>query len=206
MRAVTSLMLAIVLVAWASQEAFAMGGDHPKERVAAQGRNCVHGYFINESDVFFYAGDAAEFNKFAADQTKKQGSKLRVVVHNGAKKARSPWDKADRDILVDWSMTTGPMAWGARQKGEGEQVRIDLWLGGKVKKEDVKYPPGTEASVSRRPTASGSPKGGPDTGTQSDCVPVPCTSPYHAPANGLPAMLAATAAPLMESLIARPKI
>ena len=154
MRAVTLLIVAIVLVAGDSQEAIAIGGDHPKERLAAQGHNCVHGFFINESDVFFYAGDAAEFSKFAADQAKKQGSKLRVVVHSGAKKARSPWDKADRDIPVDWSMTTGPMAWGTQKKGEGKQVRIDLWLGGKVNKEDVKYPPGTEVSISRIPTVS----------------------------------------------------
>ena len=161
MRFVTSFALAMVLAGWGSQEAFALGGDHPKERLAAQGRNAVHGYFINESDVFFYSGDAAEFNKFVADLAKKQGTKLQVVVHKGAKKARSPWDKADRDIPVDWSVTTGPLARGPRAKGEGELVRVDLWLGGKVKKEDVKYPPGAEvvpATEFRKPEAGRAPE------------------------------------------------
>jgi hypothetical protein len=143
MRTVTSFTLALLLAGWGSQEAFALGSDHPKERLVAQGRNCVHGFFVNKSDVYFFAGDAADFNKAAAELAKK-GSKVQIIVHKGAKKARSPWDKADRDIPADWSVTTGPMARGLQVKGDAELVRIDLWLGGKVKKDDVKYPPGTE--------------------------------------------------------------
>lgn len=144
MRVVTSFALTLLLGSWSFQEAFALGGDHSKERLRAQGPNCVSGYFINESDVFFHAGDAADFNKFAASLAKKQGARLQIVVHQGTKKARSPWDKADRDIPVDWSMTTGPLARSLGAKGESELVRIDLWLGGKIKKEDVKYPAGAE--------------------------------------------------------------
>ena len=144
MRTLTSFALAVLLAGWGSGAAFASGSDHPKERLAAKGRNCVHGYWVNESDVFFYAGDAADFNKAAADVAKKQGVKLQVVVHEGAKQARSPWDKADRNIPADWSVTTGPTARGFRATGESDLIRIDLWLGGKVKKENVNYPPDAE--------------------------------------------------------------
>ena len=140
MRTVTSFTLALLVAGWVSQEAFALGSDHPKERLTAQGRNCVHGYFVNESDVYFFAGAAADFNKAAAELAKK-GTTVQIVVHKGAKKARSPWDKADRDIPADWSVTTGPMARGIRVEGEGKLLRIDLWLGGKIKKDDVRYPP-----------------------------------------------------------------
>ncbi|MGL4462455.1 MAG: hypothetical protein ACRC1K_09880 [Planctomycetia bacterium] len=143
MRTFTSFTLALLLAGWASREAVALGSDHPKEHLVTQGLNCVHGFFVNASDVFFFAGDAADFNKATAELAKKK-TKVRVVVHKGAKRARSPWDKADRDVSVDWSVTTGPMAHGPQAKGEGELVRIDLWLGGKVKKDDVKYPPGAE--------------------------------------------------------------
>jgi hypothetical protein len=144
MRTVTTFALAVLLAGLGAKEVFASGSDHPKERLAAQARNCVHGYWINQSDVFFYTGDAADFNKFAGDLAKKQGAKLQIVVHKGTKQARSLWDKADREIPVDWSVTTGPMAVGARVAGETDLVRIDLWLGGKVKKEAVKYPADSE--------------------------------------------------------------
>jgi hypothetical protein len=140
MRTVFSFALTLLLAGWASQQALALGSDHPREQLAAQGRNCVHGFFVNKSDVYFFAGDAADFNTAAAELVKK-GTRVQIVVHQGAKKARSPWDKADRDIPADWSVTTGPMVRDV--KGAG-LVRIDLWLGGRVKKDDVKYPPGTE--------------------------------------------------------------
>ena len=137
-------LMTMLLVGWGSEEVLASGSDHPKEKLAVQGENCVHGYCVNQSDVFSFTGDAADFTKFVADLAKKRGAKLQVVLHQGTKKARSPWDKADRDIPVDWSVTTGPMARGVRIKGETELVRIDLWLGGKLKKEDIKLPPDAE--------------------------------------------------------------
>ncbi len=124
--------------------ACAIGGDHTKQELAKHGANCVHGYFVNDTDVFFFAGEAAEFNQAAAALAKKKGVKLRIIVHAGAKKARSPWDKADRDIPVDWSVTTyGPITREVL-KQEAETIKIDVWLGGKIKKDEVKYPPGTE--------------------------------------------------------------
>lgn len=130
MRTVMTFALALLVTGWCAREASAMGSDHPKKRLAAQGLTCVHGYWINESDVFFYAGDAADFNKFAAELAKRQGAKLQIVIHKGTKKARSPWDKADRDIVVDWSVTTGPIARGVRVAGEADLVRMDLWFWG----------------------------------------------------------------------------
>jgi len=148
MRVLNLLAANLFLFAISVHQAFALGADHGKEQLAAQCKNCVHGFFVNESDVFFYTGDAAEFTKFATEQAiamMQQNMKLQIVIHQGTKKARSPWDKADRDIAVDWSITTGPMVLGRRlNKDETDLVRIDLWLGGHVKKDDIKFPPGIE--------------------------------------------------------------
>ena len=143
LKPVTLFALVLLLAGWGSLEAFALGSDHPKEQLAAQGPNCVHGFFINESDVFFFAGDAADFNRAAAELVRK-GTKVQIVVHRGAKKARSPWDKADRDLPTDWSVTTGPMARSPSVTGP-ELVRIDVWLGGRIEEADLQYP--SEAEI-----------------------------------------------------------
>jgi hypothetical protein len=138
-------ILAMLFVFALAASALALGADHPKEQLAAQGKNCVHGYFVNSTDVYFFRGNAEEFNKVAADLVKK-GVRLQIRVQAGPKKARSPWDKADRDLAVDWSVTTGPAQGGFRQPNEPETVVLDVWLGGgNIKKDDVVYP--SEAEI-----------------------------------------------------------
>ena len=125
-------------------QATAMGADHPRERLVSHGSTCVHGYWINSSDVFFHAGDTVAFNRFIGELAKNHATGLRVVLHPGVTQARSPWATSDRNVGAEWSVTTGPMAWGMRTKGEVERIQIDLWVGGRVRMEGVKLPSNVE--------------------------------------------------------------
>lgn len=62
---------ALGLFALAGREALAEGSDHPKEVLAMQGPNCVHGYYVNWADTFFFVGDTAAFNKFVEGYGKR---------------------------------------------------------------------------------------------------------------------------------------
>jgi hypothetical protein len=53
-------------------EALALAADHPKDILTAQGPNCVHGYFVNSPDMFFFAGDTAAFNQFVDGYGKRK--------------------------------------------------------------------------------------------------------------------------------------
>jgi hypothetical protein len=121
-------------------EPLPLGADHTPEEIKAQGTTCVHGYWVNQTDVFFHAGDIAALNQYLA---KQKGDKLSVQFHQGTKKARSPWDKADRSIDVDWCITTGDWQLSASDADKG-RIRIDVWLGGKIKRDEVKLPDGAK--------------------------------------------------------------
>ena len=136
----TTFVWSLLFVLGIYSEAHALGSDHTKEQIAAQGKTCVHGYWINSSDVYFHAGDVASLNQYLA---KQNAAKLNVVFHTGTKKARSPWDTADRPLPVDWTITTGPMVTGNRT--QADRIQVDVWLGGKFKRAEVTVP--AEATV-----------------------------------------------------------
>jgi hypothetical protein len=100
-------LFALALLGWAftAAEVFALGSDHPKGPVSgnelwpaglaevASREDRVHGFWVNETDVFFYNGDSKAFNEFMEGYSKLKGAALRVVLHPGTKKARLPWDR-----------------------------------------------------------------------------------------------------------------
>src|SRR5688572_7823778 len=96
--------LALVLLGLLTAEVCALGADHGKDELARRGPNCVHGFFVNWVDVFFFTGDAAACNAFVAEQVKDKGVLVRVVLHPGPKNAWSPWDKQERNQPIDWSL------------------------------------------------------------------------------------------------------
>ena len=108
----------------------------------ANRKDRVHGYFVNFTDVFFYSGDTEALNDFLAAYGKLQGTTLEVVIHPGPMKARSPWDQKDRDLSVDWQLTTSSL--GPSSRGNGIEAksttRVDVWVGGKVKLDQLKVP------------------------------------------------------------------
>jgi hypothetical protein len=88
--------------------AFALGHDLGScaPELDAQGtlpallQGCIHHYAINDTEVFWFAADAAAFDAqvegFAAL------APLVVVLQSGALEVRSPWDHVPRDLDADW--------------------------------------------------------------------------------------------------------
>jgi hypothetical protein len=138
---------------------FGIGGDHKgfvgggdkwpdglKELANRDDR--VHGYFVNWEDVFFYSGDTQAFNDFLLSYSKLRNTKLELVIHVGLKKARSPWDKVDREIRVDWSLYTTPFTREQVKNGKvapGNFVTlVELWLGHQVGLDGLEVPANIE--------------------------------------------------------------
>src|SRR5262249_10819958 len=78
----------------------------------------VHGYFVNETDVFFFAGDTDRLNVFLKSYSQLPDAKLRLVLHLGTLEVKSPWDKQPRDIKADWRLYASPYS-PAQLAGEG---------------------------------------------------------------------------------------
>lgn len=150
MRRLFVLALIVALLPVFISEALAIGRDLPKDYLEehgqlVKGQKPVHGYMVNWEDVFFYSGDTGAFNRFVEAYSKLENFELRVVIHAGAKKARSPWDTEDRNIQVDWSYyvwNTGTTAKG----GKPAPTRVDVWLGSRIKLEDVRIPANVEVT------------------------------------------------------------
>lgn len=111
----------------------------------ANSRPRVHGYFVNDEDVLFYAGDTKAFNEFVKQYAAIDGIEREVVLRIGPKKARSPWDKEDRDIDVNWSLYIGG-AWAMADRAPGAAMptRIDVWLGGPIDLAKLEIPEGVK--------------------------------------------------------------
>jgi hypothetical protein len=151
--------LALSCGALTAPEAFALGSDHPKGPVdgnelwpdglkeLANRSDRVHGYWVNETDVFFYDGDSKALNEFMDGYSKLKNTALRVVIHAGARKARSPWDKTERDIPVAWILaaSSSPLDKAVVQNAGGRfYTRVDVWLGSRLKLDDLRIPAAVE--------------------------------------------------------------
>lgn len=82
-----------------SRQAFAVGKDFTKDELAAFGKHCVHGFWVNQQTVLFFAGDAAQLNRDLPKHLEGEYAPRKVVVHPGTKRAESPWDTKARDTL-----------------------------------------------------------------------------------------------------------
>jgi hypothetical protein len=145
------LALALILAVHCdgTSEAFAMGDDYSSEELGQKGelvdgQTPVHGYWVNWEDTFFYSGSTAELNLFLEAYGKLSSSKLRVVIHSGAKRARSPWDTMDREIPVDWTFYRS----NARSADQFmlAPTQVDVWLGDRIQLDDLCVPPGVEVA------------------------------------------------------------
>lgn len=146
MRRYLIAVVAAVCLAMSASNAHAIGADFSAKEIAAMGKHCVHGYWVNELTSFYFRGDAAAFNEHIKKLDAEQmfpvtWASRKVILHIGPKKAASPWDKAPRDIACDWNVT----AWmgDGPKPNEGPYPmnrQIDVWLGGNLKLEDLKIP------------------------------------------------------------------
>jgi len=133
-----SVLFVLVLL---TASALGLGADHRKgelpphdgwlkgthEAVNLPGR--VHGYWINSSDALFYQGDNAELEQMLERFEAIPGLNVRVILHPGKGKAKSPWSQEDHGN-ADWKVTI------FAEKGIGnrqDQILVDVWLNDKIK-------------------------------------------------------------------------
>jgi hypothetical protein len=148
MKRLLNFAVIAVLFPFSASEAFALGRDLPKDYLEEHGQLVkgqipVHGFMVNWTDTFFYSGDTAAFNKFVEAYSKLENVELRVIIHVGAKKASSPWDKEERDIPADWSYHV----WRTGSTAKGDKpapAKVDVWLGSRIKLENLHIPANVE--------------------------------------------------------------
>src|SRR5262249_19206163 len=158
---------ALAVAGIAIPPAFGLGADYSKDELKFHGtiggQTPVHGYWVNWEDVFFYAGDAKAFNQFIDAYSKFKYRKLKVVLHVGPHSAQSPWDKAPRVIAADWSLYIWNTGYPLEGKvliakpgqteveiaptGEPAPTRVDVWVGARLKLQDLRIPAGLDVSA-----------------------------------------------------------
>ena len=145
----TASVVILLISMVSTADAFALGSDFSKDQLRekgelVQGQTPVHGYWVNWEDTFFYAGETADLNRFLNAYAQLTGATRRVVIHPGTRKARSPWDAADRDIPNDWSF----YRWNAGRIDHGKPApsRVDVWLGSRIKLDELRIPAEVEVA------------------------------------------------------------
>jgi hypothetical protein len=138
------LALAGVFALATAAEAWALGSDLSQKEIVAHGKHCVHGFWVNEQTVTFYAGDAELLNRDLVKLLEGQYASRKVVIHAGTKRAESPWDKQPRDVFADWSVNTWDDPEDAAKAVPRMRMQVDVWLGSKIKLEDLRIPAGFE--------------------------------------------------------------
>lgn len=68
----------------------------------------VHGYFVNDEDVFFFAGDGDQLNAFLKSYSQLPNTRLQVVLHPGHPEVKSPWNKQPLKIDANWKLYATP--------------------------------------------------------------------------------------------------
>lgn len=126
----------------------AMGSDHkpgnlpphdgwPKGVYDAVNKpNRVHGYWINSSDTLFYKGSSSDLQKMTSSLSQIDDVTIDVVLHSGGGVAKSPWS-TNRIDSADWTVT---IAGESPVTKVQNKIRIDIWLGGSVTIDELKFP------------------------------------------------------------------
>jgi hypothetical protein len=118
--------------------------------------NRVHGFCVNEKDVFFFQGGTNEFNSFLQAYAKIDGIEAHeLILHEGIGNARAIGGANLR--ACDWSLTGRPKGWrkirdlsasgtnsfeapGVASEMTGYILTVEFWTGGKIPFDQVKVP------------------------------------------------------------------
>jgi hypothetical protein len=165
------------IITWAliitTRSAFGLGSDYPNERPVTASTNWpkgldklvnstnrVHGFFVNQEDMFFFSGNASDLTAFLRDYAQLDGVvSRRLILHDGVGEAKSPWDKAGRPC--DWKLYVCPKGWHnigvlSRQGTNSVEVlrkaahepgyvsEVHFWTGGRIAKDQVEIPKNVE--------------------------------------------------------------
>jgi hypothetical protein len=147
--------VALLMVLISADSVCALGSDIPKGPVGSpqwpagltellNRPNRVHGYFINQMDVYFYTGDVSAFNEFIAQYAALKGTSLSLTLRPGRGTANSPWDK-EKTTPCDWFVNVRRI-WSKDAPADRAttkpsfSVSMSLYLGGQIDLKDVKVP------------------------------------------------------------------
>ncbi len=171
-----------ILIAWSllftTRDAFALGADHPNDRPVigstnwpagleklVNSPNRIHGFFVNQQDLFFYYGDAAALSAFLRDYAELDGIvQKRLIQRDGVGEAKSSWSKEGKPC--DWQIYISPKSWhnmaelskggtntaDALQQGAQEPgylVEVHVWIGGRNALDQVDIPKNVEVTKSK---------------------------------------------------------
>jgi hypothetical protein len=165
-------LAAFVLVA-GSWSAFALESDYPNDRPVTGSTNWpkgltrlinvtnrVHGFFVNQEDIFFFSGNAPQLTAFLRDLSQIEGAvSRRLILHDGVGEAKSPWEKVGRSC--DWKLYVCPKGWHnlavlSRQgtnsvemlqkaaREPGYVAEVHFWTGGSILFDKIDVPKNIE--------------------------------------------------------------
>jgi hypothetical protein len=139
-RRMTFAITFVLAVGAGSPVIFASGFDFTPAMISAAGKHCVHGFWVNEQSVAFYAGDTDQLNHDLSEHMEGRYATRKLVIHVGAKRAESPWDKTPRDLFADWSVNAFDDPNDADQAVPRMCLQVDVWLSSKIKLEELRIP------------------------------------------------------------------
>jgi hypothetical protein len=151
-------MCTFLLVAASASFAGRLGADFSKEELASKsfaGITPVHGYWVNWMDNFYFQGTADKLNLFLAAIEARKEAVVKIVLHTGTTKARSPWDKSENRPAADWSLftvngiTPASGTTNAQLQKLSPPTQVDIWTGGKVELGKLKVPEKFELTASK---------------------------------------------------------
>ena len=126
-------------------DAFGLLVPFSKERIAAAGKHCVHGYDGNLGQVgTYYAGNASALNQYVlslgeTSRAPETSYATKVVTLHPGPMVVPEYLNPKSDISTDWLVTT----WRGDSAGEPSwHIQIDVWLGGKIKLDELRIPKG----------------------------------------------------------------
>lgn len=150
----TMLALTASVIMLSSSTARALGGDHPNDQKIAEPSwpagmtnlvnitNRMGGLWVNETDMFFYAGTATNFSGFLGDYAKMAGIEKHVLIlHEGAGGAYSLGGGNKRPC--DWSLSGHASGW-RNGTVTNYVLQVEFWTGGKIALNQVKIPENVE--------------------------------------------------------------
>ncbi|MBT4864633.1 MAG: hypothetical protein HON53_05840 [Planctomycetaceae bacterium] len=141
-------LLVVVTVGVFANEVSAWLIPFSKARIAAAGKHCVHGYDGNFGAVgTYYAGDTAAINEQLANFGKPKIPSIlntpfvskTVVLHVGPMVVPK-YVAQNRKIPTDWLVQTFRRSDSDSGKFGGLRLHIDIWLGGRVKLNELRIP------------------------------------------------------------------
>ena len=148
-------------IAWSlcPSQASAMGADYPAGTLASIGGgggpallelvntgDRVGGYWLNQSDWFFFRGDAEALNKFFHRYGLIPGTPLAVIVHAGERPLTGKLGDKEPSTPYDWTLSIVRRGWGVPRDPRlpkdrpGYVVTVNIWLSDEITLDRLQIP------------------------------------------------------------------